>query len=95
MSCHGTPGAGGGNIPDLTRSNDGIYQLLPQILLQGLFASQGMPNFAGQIEPRDVDNIKAFLLFSAQSLRAGMSPEAYVQRLAPMQKLADEKDSER
>lgn len=90
MSCHGTPGTGNGTIPDLTRSNVGVYQLLPQIVLQGLFESQGMPNFAGQITPQDVEDIRAFLLFTAQSLRGGMTLESYLGKVAVMQKMADE-----
>ena len=90
MSCHGTPGTGNGTIPDLTRSNVGVYQLLQQIVLQGLFESQGMPNFAGQITPQDVEDIRAFLLFTAQSLRGGMTLESYLGKVAVMQKLADE-----
>ncbi len=85
------PGAGGGTIPDLARANDGIYQLLPQIVLQGIFASQGMPSFSGKIAEQDVQDIKAYLLFTAQALRSGMESEAFVQRLANLQKLADEK----
>ncbi len=88
-TCHGRPGTGGGALPDLARSSEGIYQILDQIVLQGVFASQGMPNFGDKLSADELQQIKDYLLYTAEAFRTGVDPAEYNAKLAEMQRLAD------
>ncbi len=89
VACHEGMGRGGGAVPDLTRANDGIYAIFSNIVRDGLFASRGMPKHS-HLSEEDVDLIKNFLFYTAQTLRSGASYSQYMENIAGMQKLADE-----
>ncbi len=86
--CHFGTGSGSGSIPDLTMSQDRIYENYDEIILGGKLASQGMPNFKNKLTKNDVDNIKAYILFTAKSLRE--NPMQYRETLTNYQEIADQ-----
>ncbi len=85
--CHWGTGRGSGSIPDLTSSSDQVFGAYEDILLNGLLAAQGMPNFGADLHKTDVEKIKAYILFTARSLQE--DPENHRTKLAAYQKLAD------
>jgi len=70
IGCHQV-GAGGGAIPDLARSSDGIFKNYEDILLNGILVSQGMPNFGEYLTKEDVADIKSYVLYTATTIRTG------------------------
>ncbi len=95
IGCHLTTGQGGGAIPDLTRSSNGIFNNYEEIILNGLLASEGMPNFGAYLSKEDIADIKSFVLFTADALSSGMNPVEYQTNLAKMQYLGDTKGPQR
>lgn len=85
--CHWGTGRGSGSIPDLISSSDQVFKAYEDILLNGLLAAQGMPDFGADLTGTDVENIKAYILFTANSLQE--DPENHRTRLAEYQRLAD------
>lgn len=69
-SCHGWMGDNGGSIPNLTYSSEGIFGIMEDIVLKGIFINKGMPNFSNRLNPKEVGEIKNFILHSANELRA-------------------------
>jgi len=52
VACHGDQfGAGGGALPDLTRSSDAVFNNYEDIITGGLLAERGMPNFSERLSP--------------------------------------------
>ena len=86
--CHGGTGYGSGSIPDLTMSADAIYANYEGILLEGLLASEGMPDFGKVLTGEDVAQIKAYILFAARMLRE--QPDEFNLLRAQYQQLADQ-----
>lgn len=91
MGCHRSPGKGGGAIPDLTRSSEGIFKNYEEIVLNGMLASQGMPNLGDKISKEELADIQSFVLYTADAFSKGMNPKEYATNLAKMQYLADTK----
>jgi len=89
MSCHRGVGTGGGSLPDLTRSSEGIFKNLEEIVLNGMLEPQGMPNFKGLLTKDELGDIKDYILYTADALGSGMSQGEYMRSLAQMQYLAD------
>ena len=89
IGCHREMGGGGGVIPDLTRSSDGIFKNYEAIVLNGLLASEGMPDFGEQLTKEDLADIKSYVLYTADALGKGMSPKELNTNLAKMQYRAD------
>lgn len=68
--CHGVPGVDrGGNIPNLGYSNAAVIEHLERFVLGGPFTEQGMPDFTGRLTKDEVDEIKAFILGTADAIR--------------------------
>ncbi len=86
--CHHL-GKGGGAAPDLTRSNEGIFAIYEQILLDGVFAPMGMPYFGDILNKRGVEDLKSFVLYSAKSFSEGMQHTDYMNSLRQMQQQYD------
>lgn len=89
--CHNNVGGGGGNVPDLARSSDGIFNSYHDILLEGMLASQGMPNFSEWLTEEEVGDIKSYILYTATAIREDMDTNEMLVNLAKMQYLADTK----
>jgi quinohemoprotein ethanol dehydrogenase len=70
VTCHGSIGEGGGNIPDPAYSSKAIHEIFNHILLQGLFVKKGMPNFSGKLSESDVTDIHNYILATAKGLTA-------------------------
>lgn len=68
-SCHGWMGDNGGSIPNLTYSTEGTFGIIESIVLKGMYLSKGMPDFSDRLTPQDVDDIKNYILYSANELR--------------------------
>jgi quinohemoprotein ethanol dehydrogenase len=68
--CHGVPGVDrGGNIHNLGYVDKDLIQNLENVLFEGPFASQGMPDFKGKLTASDVAKLKAFIQGVADSIR--------------------------
>jgi len=91
IGCHRDAGRGGGVIPDLTRSSDGIFKNYEEIVLNGMLESQGMPNLGAYLSKEDIADIQSYILYTADALGDGMNPQEYMVNLAEMQYLADTK----
>ena len=90
IGCHMNMGMGGGVIPDLTMSNEGIFDAYNSIILEGQLASQGMPNFGEFLSEEDVENLKSFVLYTAEAFRTQTDPMEYAMNLAQMQYASDQ-----
>ena len=69
-ACHGWKGDNGGSIPNLTYSSEGTFGIMEDIVLKGMFARKGMPNFSDRLNQKEVNNIKNYILHSANKLRS-------------------------
>lgn len=70
-TCHGRMGDNGGSIPNLTYSSEGTFGIIEDIVLKGMYLKKGMPNFSDRLNQKDVNNIKHYILHSANELRSG------------------------
>ena len=90
VQCHGdTFGAGGGAIPDLTYSSDGVFKNHKEIILNGALASKGMPSFKDRLSEQDVEDLGNFFKYTASSFRKGDDFITILTNLAGMQYLGD------
>lgn len=90
IQCHGEPlAAGGGALPDLSFSSDGVFKNHKEIILNGALASKGMPNYKGRLTEQDVDDIGNYLKYVAESYRKGDDVLTVLTNLAGMQYLVD------
>lgn len=87
IGCHSLPGGNGGAIPNLARSSDAIFDNYHAILREGALAEIGMP-IHDHLSVKDVEDLKAYVLFAAQSLREGTPPDALARTIAGYQKAA-------
>ena len=87
VGCHSFPGGNGGAIPNLARSDNSIFDNYQSIIREGAFAERGMPLHA-HLSKRDVEDIRKYVLFVAQSLQKGESSSKINKTLAEYQKLA-------
>lgn len=70
--CHGTPGDGGGAMPDLTYSRSEVFEQFENIV-HGAYLTKGMPNFNDRLQPEDVNAIKQYILSTAGILRENLA----------------------
>jgi quinohemoprotein ethanol dehydrogenase len=63
--CHGDVSTAGGNTPGLAYSSAATHKNFKIILLEGLLAEKGMPNFSGKLNENDVTDIQNFIFHSA------------------------------
>ncbi|RBP52723.1 PQQ-dependent dehydrogenase, methanol/ethanol family [Arenicella xantha] len=87
--CHEL-GAGGGAVPDIARSSDAVFSIYEDIVLKGALASQGMPNLGAVLNQQELADIKAYVLYHAARLRAGVDPMALMAELGGLQYQADQ-----
>jgi quinohemoprotein ethanol dehydrogenase len=71
LGCHGPMGANGGSIPNLAYSDEGIFGIMEDIVLKGMFVTKGMPNFSGRLNREEIGDIKNYILHSANEMREG------------------------
>jgi quinohemoprotein ethanol dehydrogenase len=71
--CHGTPGDGGGAMPDLTFSRAEVFEQFTNIVHDGAYLPKGMPNFGDRLKPEDVNAIKQYILSTAHILRENLA----------------------
>ena len=93
FGCHGDIAKGGGAIPDLTRSDDAMFDAYEDILLNGALAQLGMP-IHSHLSERDVDDMRNFVLYYAQSVRARVPARDLTITLAGYLKQAHEASGE-
>ncbi len=90
FQCHGGDfGSGGGAIPDLSYSSDGVFKNHKEIILGGMLASKGMPSFKDRLSEKDVEDIGHFAKYISHAYRSGDDPMKLLTDLAGMQYLAD------
>ena len=87
IGCHNLPGGNGGAIPNLARSDEAIFENYQDILRRGALAEIGMPKHE-HLSEQDVDHLKSYIIFVAQSLREETSPRALNATIARYQKKA-------
>jgi quinohemoprotein ethanol dehydrogenase len=63
-------GDNGGAIPNLRYSSEGTFAIIEDIVLKGMYLKKGMPNFSDRLDQKDVNNIKNYILHSANELRS-------------------------
>ncbi|PRD39779.1 UNVERIFIED_CONTAM: qheDH [Trichonephila clavipes] len=70
VMCHGVPAVDrGGNIPNLGYSHPNIIGNLQQVLFNGPYTANGMPDFTGLLTSDQVEKIKAFIQGTADAVR--------------------------
>jgi PQQ-dependent dehydrogenase (methanol/ethanol family) len=69
-TCHGTGAVSGGVLPDLRKSEPGIYEIMDDIVLRGALLQNGMPRFDVWLRRDDVASIRAYLLSRRAALFA-------------------------
>ena len=89
IGCHSLPGTRGGAIPNLAYSPDEIFDNYQSILRDGLLVDIGMP-VHDWLSEKDVENIKAYILFTSQLIQENKSPREVTGTLARYQKMAFE-----
>jgi quinohemoprotein ethanol dehydrogenase len=71
-TCHGIGALGGGGVlPDLRQSQPATFGRYEQIVLGGVYQSQGMPSFKEWLTVDDVKAIQAYVLKRRADLAAG------------------------
>jgi len=77
--CHGAGAVSGGVLPDLRKSDPGIYPAMEDIVLHGALLGGGMPRFDRWLDEEDVAAVRAYLLTRRAALLAergaGTGPE--------------------
>jgi quinohemoprotein ethanol dehydrogenase len=69
-TCHGVPGVDkGGNIRNLGYVPAEAITNLKNIVFNGPFRDQGMPDFTGKLNDEDVVKIQAFIQGTADAVR--------------------------
>ncbi|MDX1649636.1 MAG: PQQ-dependent dehydrogenase, methanol/ethanol family [Myxococcota bacterium] len=68
--CHGPGAVSGGVLPDLRESRPAVYDVLPEIVLEGALLGGGMPRFDRWLDADDVAALRAYLLARREALRA-------------------------
>ncbi|MEE9373900.1 MAG: cytochrome c, partial [Saprospiraceae bacterium] len=90
--CHGDGfGSGGGALPDLVSSSDGVFNNYKSIVLEGALAQNGMPNFGDRLTDLEVADIRSFMLYSADEIGKGVDIVTFLTNVAGMQYLSDMK----
>lgn len=70
LFCHGVPGVDrGGNIPNLAYVDPQVVANLSAFVLDGPGVNNGMPDFTGKLTPEQIEQIKAFILGTADAIR--------------------------
>ncbi|MDO4683139.1 MAG: PQQ-dependent dehydrogenase, methanol/ethanol family [Lautropia sp.] len=68
--CHGVPGVDrGGNIPNLGYMDPVKIEHLDKFIFRGPASSRGMPDFTGKLSLEEVDQLKAFIQGTVDSIR--------------------------
>ncbi len=68
--CHGFGASAGGAIQDLRYSTASVFASYPKIVLDGTYASAGMPSFKQWLSTDDVVAIRAFVISQRNRLAA-------------------------
>tara|TARA_Y100000385_G_scaffold291674_1_gene371246 strand:- start:2763 stop:4958 length:2196 start_codon:yes stop_codon:yes gene_type:complete len=90
--CHGDGfGLGGGVVPDLVSSTDGVLNNYKSIVLEGALVQNGMPNFEGRLSEDELDDIRSFILYTAHELGSGTDFMKFLENMAGMQYMSDQK----
>jgi alcohol dehydrogenase (cytochrome c)/quinohemoprotein ethanol dehydrogenase len=61
LRCHGSGAVSAGAYPDLRLSPVVMDDAFYRVVLEGALSSEGMPSFAGKLQPKDVVAIRAYL----------------------------------
>lgn len=65
VMCHGLPGLGGGNIPNLGYVEKAKLENIGKYVLEGVSAEAGMPSFKDRLKEEDMEALKAFIVYQA------------------------------
>jgi PQQ-dependent dehydrogenase (methanol/ethanol family) len=65
-TCHGIGAVGGGVLPDLRYATPETHARLVDIVLGGAYQDRGMPSFARWLTPKDVEDIRAYVVSRAR-----------------------------
>jgi quinohemoprotein ethanol dehydrogenase len=71
LFCHGVPGVDrGGNIRNLGYIQPQVLENLDEVVFNGPLMAEGMPDFTGKLTATEVEQIKAFIQGTADSIRS-------------------------
>jgi len=75
--CHGVSVVAlpNGSVPDLRRLPEGIFESMPDIVLNGALSAAGMPSFKHTLTGKDLEAIQAYILDRAWAAYQAQSPE--------------------
>ena len=85
--CHDLPGANGGAIPNLGRSDEALFDNYEAILLDGALTELGMP-IHDHLSKKNIEDLRSYVLFTVQSIRDGKTSLEIARTAAGYQKLA-------
>ena len=92
IACHGDGfGLGGGILPDLVSSSDGVFNNYNNIVLEGALLQNGMPKFEGRLSEDEVNDIKQCMLYMADEIGKNTDFMTLITNLAGMQYQSDVK----
>lgn len=80
--CHGMFARSAGGIPDLRRMKPAVHEAFASIVLEGLYASNGMAAFDDVLSHEQVEHIHAFLRARAEEDRRVAAGEQETARLS-------------
>jgi len=81
LFCHGFAARSGGGIPDLRRMSDATHGIFGEIVLDGIYLSNGMASFADVLSEQDVENVHHYLRARAEEDRLVAAGEKESARL--------------
>ncbi len=67
--CHGDAAMSGGVLPDLRRTTEDKHAIWNTIVLDGGFATRGMPGFGNIISKEDAEAIQQYVLSRAHATK--------------------------
>ena len=66
-SCHGDGAVSGSETSDLRYSPTAVHRSWNAIVVEGIYATGGMPAFKATLSPKDAEAIRAFVVHEARS----------------------------
>ncbi|WP_034995714.1 PQQ-dependent dehydrogenase, methanol/ethanol family [Beijerinckia mobilis] len=80
--CHGINGISGGVLPDLRTLSAENHEAFPGIVMGGR-AYNGMPSFAGELSPEEIENVHDYLIMRSHQLEKAMASGENLENYAP------------
>ena len=69
MACHGNIDKDYGALPDLGHLTKEKFDIIGDIVLKGMLAQTGMPDFGSRLSAADLENIKKYIVAEAKKIK--------------------------